>query len=141
MIASIFELLNSIGFHHPVHPAFTHIPMGMAMGGFAFTLAAYFLKKPFLYKTAHHCAVLGLIGIPPTIILGLMDWQYSYGGEWLTPIKIKLVMAGLITIFMIAIVKYGSDAEKSPVRMLVLYTLTLLSAINLGYWGGDLIFA
>lgn len=140
MVEFIFELLQSIGFNHPVHPAFTHIPMGMVMGGFIFVVFAFIFKKPVLYKTSYHCSVLGLIGIPPTVILGILDWQYSFAGEWLTPIKIKLVMAALMTILLIAIVRVGANAEKSPVKLLVLYGLTLITAINLGFWGGELVF-
>lgn len=140
MVEFIFDLLHSIGFLHPVHPALTHIPMGMAMGGFTFAVTAYFLNQPVLYKSSYHCAVLGLIGIPPTIILGILDWQYSYSGDLSTPIIIKMVMAALLTLFFIAIVRIGNDGAKSPKKLLILYTLTLISAINLGFWGGELVF-
>ena len=31
MTEAIFEFLGRIGFTHPLHPAMTHIPMGMVM--------------------------------------------------------------------------------------------------------------
>ncbi len=36
MTEVIFGFLNSIGFTHPLHPAFTHIPMGMVIGAVVF---------------------------------------------------------------------------------------------------------
>ncbi len=140
MVDFVFNLLESIGFTHPLHPAFTHIPMGMAIGGFVFALVAFLFKIPQLYKSSYYCSILGLVGVPPTVISGILDWQHNYGGEWLTPIKIKLVMATLITILLVAAVYVGRDAEKSPVKFLMIYLLIMISAINLGFWGGDLIF-
>lgn len=136
----VFNLLESIGFTHPLHPPITHIPMGLAFGGFTFALFAYFFKKPQLYKSSYHCSIFALIGIPPTIISGVLDWLHSYGGEWLPAIKIKVVMAVLMTIFLIVVVYLGKEAEKAPVRLLLVYSLVIVSACVLGYWGGDLIF-
>lgn len=140
MIDFFFNLLESIGFTHPLHPPITHIPMGLAIGGFTFALIAYFLKKPQLYKSSYHCTIFAFVGIPPTIVTGVLDWLNSYGGEWLPAIKIKVVMAVMITILLIAAIFLGKDAEKAPVRYLLVYSLVIVSACILGYWGGDLIF-
>ena len=136
----VFNLLETIGFTHPIHPPITHIPMGLAIGGFVFALIAYFYKKPQFYKTSYHCTIFALVGIPPTIISGLLDWQNSYAGEWLPAIIIKLVMAVVMTVFLIAAVYLGKNAEKSPIRYLLVYSVIIVSACILGYWGGDLIF-
>lgn len=140
MIEAIFGILNSLGFHHPVHPALTHLSMGLVMGGFAFALAAYLFKKQELFRTSYHCSILALIGIPPTVILGIMDWQYTLGGDWLPAIKIKFVAAGLLSVFLIVLIRIGKEGEKSPLKVLVFHGLALLSAITIGFWGGDLIF-
>lgn len=34
MTELVFKLLEIVGFTHPLHPALTHIPMGMVMGAF-----------------------------------------------------------------------------------------------------------
>ena len=75
MTESIFEFLNNIGFTHPVHPALTHIPMGMVMGAVIFRLVSFIPKLRFLAKTGYHCVVLGLIGVFPTAFAGYLDWQ------------------------------------------------------------------
>ena len=140
MIEFIFETLQSLGFHHPLHPALTHIPMGMVMGAFFFTLGAYFLKMPYLYKTAYHSAVLGLIGTPFTALFGVMDWQYLYGGTWSTIIQIKVGLAFVLFFLLLAVVKFGKDGENKPILMLALNGLCLLTAVGLGFSGGELVF-
>ncbi len=136
----IFGILESIGFTHPVHPAMVHLPMGLIMGGFAFVAAAVFLKQQELFKTAHYCSVLALIGIPPTVFLGYLDWQYRFEGEWLTSIQIKIGLAVVMTILLAVIVKLDGRSGESPYRQIVLHGLTLLTAIGMGYTGGELVF-
>ena len=61
MINSIYELLASIGYAHPLHPMIVHVPAGMTVGAFLFILAALFLHRPALAQSAYHCIVLALI--------------------------------------------------------------------------------
>lgn len=140
MIEFIFGLLESIGFTHPLHPAIVHLPMGLIMGGFVFVLAGIVFKQPVLLRTAHHTATLALVGIPPTVILGIMDWQYSFDGQWMTPIKVKFALAVVMTILLAILHRTGKASEESPHKFLVIYGLTVLSAVGMGYSGGQLIF-
>lgn len=138
MIDFIYKLLNDIGFTHPLHPAMTHIPMGMIIGGFAFAAVSLYMKKPDLARTAHHCFILALITVLPTIILGIMDWQHSFEGEWSTLIKIKFVLAILLSALLAVAVKLGKDAEGISNKVMAVYTLCLFNAIGLGFTGGEL---
>ena len=140
MTELIFGILESIGFVHPVHPAATHIPMGMAMAVFFFGFAAVFLKQPVLYRTCFHASILGLIGTPVTIFLGYLDWQHLYGGAYSLPIKVKLVLAFVLLALFAAAVVYGKDGEKKSRLLLTIYTLCLLTSVGLGFTGGELIF-
>jgi uncharacterized membrane protein len=140
MTASIFELLNSIGIHYPIHPVFAHIPMGMLIGGFLLTLVAFFFKKQQLFRSAYHCSVVALAGVPVAAIAGFMDWQQGFAGEWLTPVKIKMAMTVVLTILLITLVVFGKNWENSPTKFVFLYGLTLLSTMTIGYWGGHLVF-
>jgi uncharacterized membrane protein len=140
MTQFVFSLLESIGFHHPIHPIAAHLPMGMIMGLFLFGVASYFLSKPELAKTAHHCAILALIGVFPTILFGYMDWQHSYNGEWLLPIKIKMTLAIVLLILLLASVAVGSKEKSISVKRLGLYVLCMMTATGLGFFGGQLIF-
>jgi len=140
MTEMIFDFLSKIGFLHPVHPAFTHIPMGMVMGAVIFRFSAFFPRLKFLAKTGYHCVILGLLGVPPTIITGYLDWQHRYGGEWEALIIVKMLLAVLLGVLM-AIIAMKDDPE-NPVldRKTGFYPLMLLLAVGLGFSGGELIF-
>lgn len=140
MTEMIFDFLNSIGFLHPVHPAFTHIPMGMVMGAVAFRFGAFLPRLKFLGKTGYHCVILGLLGLPPTIITGYLDWQHRYAGEWQTLIIVKMVLAVLLGILM-AVIAMKDDPENPALNKKTgFYALMLLVAVGLGFSGGELIF-
>lgn len=141
MIKAIYELLQSFGFMHPLHPSITHIPMGMVMGAFFFTLGARFLAKPELYKTAYYCSILALIGLPFTALFGIMDWQYMYGGAWSTPIIAKLILASVLLVLLLISAKFTQNGKSNPNRVLVIYFITLLVVIGLGFSGGELLFS
>ena len=64
----LYELLSVIGFHHPLHPAMTHLPVGLTIAGFIFIVLAYFFKRPKYAQSAKHCAVLALLAAIPTVV-------------------------------------------------------------------------
>lgn len=140
MTEFVFKTLASIGFTHPLHPPATHLVMGMVMGLFLFGIASYFLKIPELSRTAFHCSVLALIGAFPVILLGYLDWQHSYSGEWLLPIKIKMVLAGLLIVLLSASIKVGYKEKAVSVVRLILYVLCMAAATGLGFFGGQLVY-
>lgn len=136
MIELVYQLLEQVGFTHPLHPAITHLPMGMAMGAFLFGFAS--LKYTGLAGTARHCAVLGAIFVPPTIVLGIFDWQHYYDGNWSGLFIAKFVLALLLPLLLLAAVaaaRGGRDDSRLP---LVLYALCLVTAVGLGYIGGEI---
>jgi uncharacterized membrane protein len=140
MFDMVYELLSKVGFTHPLHPAFTHIPMGMVMGAVIFRFASFLPKLKMLAKTGYHCVILGLLGLFPTALTGIMDWQYRYGGEWEGLIIIKMVLAVVLGIALI-VVMIKDDPENPKLNWMTgLYFLLILMAVGLGYSGGDLVF-
>jgi amino acid transporter len=136
MIELLYELLNQVGFTHPLHPAITHLPMGMAMGAFLFSLGS--LRYAELARTAYHCTILGVIFVLPTMVLGILDWQHFYHGDWTGPIIAKFVLAVALTVLFIAAIKVGGSEPKNPRLLILLYALCLLAAIGLGFTGGEI---
>lgn len=139
MTEFVFNTLESVGFAHPLHPALTHIPMGMVMGCFFFGLAALFFKNTIYLKTALHCSVVGIIFILPTIIVGVLDWQHFYGATLGPLIIIKMVLAAILTLllgFSIRLNLKGAGAK----QLFGVYCLCLLCAIGLGFSGGELVY-
>lgn len=40
MSSHIYEFLSGFGYNHPLHPAFTHLPVGLTIGSFIFIAVA-----------------------------------------------------------------------------------------------------
>jgi uncharacterized membrane protein len=140
MFESIYQTLTNFGYNHPIHPTLTHVPIGMVMGAFIFVLIAVITRKTNLAQTARHCSVLALIAAVPTALLGLMDWQHFYGGSLLFPIKMKLILAAILIVFLALAVIFGFFGETFSKLVISLYTLSLFSVIGLGYFGGELVY-
>ncbi len=140
MIESIYQTLTKLSYTHPLHPILTHLPIGMVMGAFFFMLVALIFRKTKLAQTARHCSVLALIAALPTAFLGILDWQHFYGGSLLFPIKMKLVLVGILIFFLILAVIFGFFSETFPKFVISLYVLCVFSVIGLGYFGGELIY-
>ena len=139
MTEIIFEFLNKIGFVHPLHPGFTHLPMGMVMGAFIFRVVSFFPKSKVLARTGYHCIILGLLGMFPTAFSGYLDWQHTFHGTWEFLIITKIVLGVVLTVLMAAIA-FMDDPETPRFNKITLfYFLSLVLAIVLGYAGGELL--
>jgi len=139
MIESIYTLLEKVGFTHPLHPALTHIPMGMVMGCFFFLLIGLFLKNRDLNTTALHCSILALIFAFPTIIAGILDWQYFYGGRFVPLIVIKLILAAVLVLLLSLSIRLNLQGASSK-TLFVTYMLCLACVAGLGFSGGELVY-
>jgi len=138
MTAIIFEFLAKIGFTHPVHPALTHIPMGMVMGAVTFRLVSFLPRSKFLARTGYHCIILGLLGMFPTAFAGYLDWQHTFGGAWEFLIILKICLAAVLTIVLLTIAIIDDPENPGFDKKTLFYLLTLFLAIGLGFSGGEL---
>ena len=138
MTQVIFEFLNNIGFTHPLHPALTHIPMGMVIGAVVFRLVSFLPKLRFLAKTGYHCIILGLVGIFPAAFAGYLDWQHSFGGNWEFLIILKMTLAVILTALLAAIAITDDPENPKLDKKTLFYLLIVLVAIGLGFSGGEL---
>ena len=111
MIEFFYKILATIGYTHPIHAPTTHVPVGMVIGAFIFGVVSWKFRKENLARTAHHCIILALLALLPTVIVGIMDWQHYYAGAWLFPIKMKLPLAGLLLILLVFALGAGYRAE------------------------------
>jgi uncharacterized membrane protein len=140
MIDFVYQLLAKIGYTHPIHPTEVHMPIGLVVGALVFAVTAAAFRREKLVLTPRHCIILAFIWIFPTMLFGLMDWRYFYGGAWLFPIKVKLVVAPLLAVLLFAAMllarKYGSTSKK----VLPLYFLCFCCVVVLGYFGGQLVY-
>ena len=135
----LYDLLGLIGYTHPVHPVFVHLPAGLSIAAFCFWLMAIATGKAVYRTTAYHVVVLAFMFSFVTIPLGIFDWQRFYGGAWLFEIKMKAALAAVYFILVLAAVVVGRRHKDSPV-MPVLYFLGMLTVMGLGFFGGQLVY-
>jgi len=140
MTEFLYQTLATIGYTHPLHPVLTHVVMGMVIGGFIFGLVAWLFRRPNLAQTGRHCMGLALIALFPTALFGYMDWQHRFSGAWVFPIKMKIILAAVLLVFLIAAVVFGFRARTSSKSLLIGYLLCLVTAIGIGYFGGELVY-
>jgi len=139
MIQSIYQTLSALGYHHPLHPIMAHLPIGLVMAGFLFSLVATWKENPSLSQTARHCMLLALISVLPTVMLGLMDWHQFYRGAFIFPIKMKFLLAAVLIVLLAAVV-YRDMKSPSNKKTLIAYGFCLITVVGLGYFGGELVF-
>jgi uncharacterized membrane protein len=140
MITFLYNTLAKVGYTHPIHPPVTHLTVGMVIGAFLFGIVAWKLRHQALAKTAHHCIILAIVALFPTILSGLMDWQHYYAGGWLFAIKMKLGLAVLLFILLVFALIAGYKAETVSKSAVILYALCLVNVTAIGYFGGELVF-
>lgn len=140
MIETIYNLLEKIGYIHPIHPPFTHGPIGAVIVAFCLGLAAVLWRRQNLLLSAHYAVIIAFILLIPTVLAGIMDWQHYYSGAWIFPIQIKIALA--ITLFILLsitlIVFWIKDVR--PSILIMLFTLCIFNVGGLGYFGGQLVY-
>jgi uncharacterized membrane protein len=138
MIEFIYQTLAKFGYSHPLHPAMTHIPMGMIIGGFLFAVGSAAMKKDDLAIAAHYCYTLALIFVLPTMMLGYMDWQYRLEAEWNRLILTKIILALMLTGMLVISFFYGKNKQVDIKQKLIFYVICFVIAMGLGFIGGEL---
>ena len=140
ILNSIYSSLYLIGFHDPIHPPLTHIPIGVVAAALVFGVLALVMGRPSLAQAARYCLVLAWLSIFPTVLLGFMDWQHWYQGALLTPILIKICLVSFLFLLLsLGIILIFTGHEDSKV-LLAIYLIAFFTVIGLGYFGGRLVF-
>jgi uncharacterized membrane protein len=140
MLNWIYETLSRIGYHHPLHPAVTHIPVGLVIGAFVFSVTAWAFNSESLSRSAKHCIILALLAVPPAALLGFMDWQHFYAGASLSPIRIKMILAAVLAVLLPVAWGASRKENRNMSRRIVVYGLCLVTVISLGFFGGELVY-
>ncbi len=140
MIEIIYETLANFGYKNPLHPPMTHLPVGLILGAFIFVTGAWLFRGSNLGLSAKHCIILAFIGIFPTIVAGILDWQHRFGGAWLFPITVKLVLAGILIILVAIAISLTRKARAVTMGLVLMYAVCLVNVIVIGYFGGELVY-
>jgi len=140
VIAALYRMLASLGFTDPIHSPMTHIPIGLVIGAFVFFAVALIFKRERLALTARHVSILALIFVFPTILFGVFDWIHFYHAVLMPAIKVKMFLAVLLVALLVIGVILGGKAKPRNGWMLVIYSLSVLTVVGLGYYGAGIIY-
>ena len=140
MFDSFYAFLDRLGYLHPIHPAMTHMPIGLVVGSLFLGTAGWLSHRSVLVRSAYYTLVLALLFWFPTILFGLMDWQRYYAGAWLFPFKMKLILASVLFLLLLSGVLLGYRDQTRIKRLLPIYLLCFMNVTALGYFGGQLVY-
>jgi uncharacterized membrane protein len=140
MFNAFYELLDKIGYLHPIHPAMTHMPIGLVVGSLFISITGLLFARLPMVRASYYTLVLAFIFWFPTVTFGLMDWQRYYGGAWLNPIKMKLILASVLFVLLLAGVILGYREERRGKVLIGVYFLSFMTVTGLGYFGGQLVY-
>lgn len=140
MIDDLYVVLARFGFTEPLHPPITHMPIGLATGALIFLLVAVLFNRKNTVLTARHVSILAFVFVFPTVLLGVFDWMHFYHATLYTPIKIKMALAGIAFLLLGAGIILGSEIKFHSIAMVILYALTFVAMVGLGYVGSGIIY-
>lgn len=139
MVNWIYETLAKIGYVHPLHPILGHLPLGLIIAAFILQCYGLLFKRPDLFQTVRHCLILALIAWLPTVLVGYADWQYRYQSQLLHPIIMKIMLSGVLLLFL-SLSVVPRRIPLSPRVVLAICTLCLLTVTGIGFYGADLVY-
>ena len=141
MIGDFYNILNTLGYHHPFHPTMVHMPIGLVIGALILALVARIFRRDRLLLTPRHLIILALFLVFPTMLLGIMDWQHFYGGASVPPFKVKLIATPILTVLLGLAVFLGRRYGSTSMKVLPVYFLCFCAVVVLGYFGGQLTYS
>jgi uncharacterized membrane protein len=139
-IDSFYRFVRSLGYPHPIHPALVHMVIGLTAGAFVFAWVAFLFKRPAVARSARLCMILALLFWFPVVLFGLMDWQHFLKGVWFFPITMKLILAAVLFVLVLMALFLGSKGKEGARGLLVVYTLSFLTIVGLGWFGAELVY-
>jgi mono/diheme cytochrome c family protein/uncharacterized membrane protein len=140
-VERFYQLLDAIGFTHPVHPVVKEISVGLVIGAFLLGVLSLLFRHQMAGRAARYCMIVAFIFMFPAMLLGYMDWQHYFAGGWLNPVKIKLILGGILLILAFVAIVAGRGGEKTSPGVALLYTLCLVTVLGLGFFGGQLVYS
>ncbi len=140
MFESLYQILENIGYRHPVHPVFTHLTIGMVMGAFIFGIVSWILRNPAVTKAARCCIALAIVAIVPTALFGYSEWSRFYSAAWNAPIRWKLILAPSLFVLLSIAWLSGRKTESTSFGSVIVYFICLAIAMPIGFFGGELVY-
>ena len=140
MIEALYDILEAVGYTHPLHPAVIHMPVGLTLGGFIFLVYGMMFKRADVLRASWYCAFSALVWAVPAAVFGYADWRRYYAGAWLPPVMAKLLLAPLLAVCLGVTAYLGPKKENSIRFSAGMYAACCMLVIGLGFFGAELVY-
>jgi uncharacterized membrane protein len=137
----IYQFLAILGYTHPIHPALVHVPIGSVVAAFVFGVIGLVFKKQTVGRAAYYATALAFVSLLPATLFAVTDWLRYFGGAWLFPIKIKVILASVLTLILLIEIVTGRRDTGATARGVVISFLCILTVAGLGYFGASLVYS
>ena len=99
-----FDLKTAILAKHAQHVVIIHFPIALLMAGAAFDFIATRTRRKDLALVAHYNFYGALLAAVPTVLTGLLAWQWELDGRRLKGVLLMHLVSGCASLVLIAAV-------------------------------------
>ncbi len=130
--------LAALAYKLHAHPASVHFPIALCAVAAVLNIIGRVIGSDALVTAAVINLVVGLLSAPMSILSGLMDWRYQYGGRltgifgWKLGLSFVLLALGAIAL--------GLKMSGGGIAFDVVLTLQAPVVLGLGFLGGRITF-
>lgn len=139
-----FDLKATLTAKHAQHVVLIHFPIALFIGGAAFDFVAHWTKREGLAAAAYYNFLVAAVASVPTMITGLLAWQWQLEGQRLKGTLLLHLIFGIASGALICVVwlihwsaRRGQN-EKLRLFCLSLEVLTAVLVAITGHLGGFL---
>ena len=121
------------------HPASVHFPIALCVIAGLLEFVGLVLDCPGCHVAASYNLVLGLLFSPVSIVSGVLDWKYQFGGRLTNLFVWKYALTALfivVAVLAVALLAFGAAPQLYRVAVIALAPVSL----GLGFVGGRLTF-
>ena len=139
-----FGLKAALTARHAQHVVLIHFPIALFIAGAAFDFLAYWTKRQSLAAAAYFNFLLAAIASVPTMITGLLAWQWQLEGQQLKGTLLLHLVFGIASGTLICVVwlihwtARRKQTEALRIFCLPLEALTVILVLLTGHLGGFL---
>jgi uncharacterized membrane protein len=133
-----FDIKAVLFAKHAQHVVLIHFPIGLFIAGVAFDFIAHWTKQRFMAAAAYCNFVAAAVIAVPTLVTGILAWQWQLEGQRLKGILLMHLLLGCISSVLIWIVCYlHVTAQRKMGGMLPGYRLPIeaLGVVLIGLTG------
>src|SRR5215472_1881455 len=140
-----FDLKAAVSAKHAQHVVLIHFPIALFIAGAAFDFLAQWTKRRALALVAYWNFLVAALATIPTMLTGLLAWQWQLEGQRLKGTLLLHLMFGVSSSFLIWLVwlihrnaQRNDDADNLPAFRLALEALGIVLVTLTGHLGGFL---